>query len=140
MNAARRFATGLLCGAVFGVGLAIAGMTDPRKVLGFLDVAGDWDPSLALVMAAALAVAAPGLAWARRRAGAPPAEPAPGLGIDTTLIIGSVLFGIGWGLSGYCPGPTVASLASGNHDVLWFLPALVLGGWLQRRLAARRPR
>ncbi|BAL95868.1 DUF6691 family protein [Rubrivivax gelatinosus] len=140
MSAARRFATGLFCGAVFGAGLVVAGMTDPRKVLGFLDFAGDWDPSLALVMAAALAVAAPGLAWARRGAAPPPAEASPRLGIDKTLLVGSALFGIGWGLSGYCPGPAIASLASGNHDVLWFLPALALGGGLQRRWAARPSR
>jgi uncharacterized membrane protein YedE/YeeE len=131
-----RIVFALVAGALFGLGLAVSGMTDPDKVLNFLDVAGRWDPSLALVMGGALAVSAPGYAWMRRRgrsfAGDPlPAPPAPR--IDGRLLAGSALFGIGWGIAGYCPGPALANLAHAA-EALVFLAALVVGSQLARRL------
>lgn len=130
----------LASGAVFGLGLNLAQMTDPNKVLGFLDVAGAWDPSLLFVMGAAVVVAGLGFRIALGR-------PAPVLDkhfhllaltrVDGPLIAGAALFGIGWGLAGYCPGPIVASLGLGNAEALWFLPAMLMGAGLQRWLAAR---
>ena len=132
--------TGLLCGLVFGLGLGVSQMVDPRKVLGFLDVAGAWDPSLMLVMGGALLVAAVGF---RRVLG----RPAPRFGdrfhlsaaraIDAPLLGGAALFGIGWGLAGYCPGPAIASLALGNGEALWFVPAMLAGAGLRRWPQAR---
>ena len=132
--------TGLLCGLVFGLGLGVSQMVDPRKVLGFLDIAGAWDPSLMLVMGGALGVAAIGFRVVLRR-------PAPRFGdrfhlsavraIDAPLLGGAALFGIGWGLAGYCPGPAIASLGFGNVEALWFLPAMVVGAGLQRWQARR---
>jgi uncharacterized membrane protein YedE/YeeE len=126
---------GLLCGLIFGTGLLVSGMMQPSKVLGFLDLCGAWDPSLAVVMAAALAVAWPGFAYARRR-GQPvlaakswwPTASA----IDPPLVIGSVLFGIGWGLVGLCPGPAVENLATGSASVFVFVLAMIGGMLLQR--------
>jgi uncharacterized membrane protein YedE/YeeE len=130
----------LLAGATFGLGLAVSGMADPRKVLGFLDVAGDWDPSLLLVMAGAVGVYA--LGWRRLAR-----RPRPWLeaefrlpaarSIDARLLGGAALFGIGWGLAGYCPGPALAGVGLGNADLRWLLPALLLGGWLAGRVPAR---
>lgn len=127
----------LVAGAIFGLGLAISGMTNPDKVLNFLDLAGAWDPSLALVMGAALAVAIPGFAWLRRRGstfdgGTLPAAPGPR--IDRRLLGGSVLFGIGWGLAGYCPGPALANLAHGGADAVVFVVAMLAGSQLARLL------
>ncbi|MFT4248840.1 MAG: YeeE/YedE family protein [Pseudomonas sp.] len=132
----KRGLAALLSGLLFGLGLALAGMTDPRKVLAFLDLAGAWDPSLLWVLGAAVAVALTGFQLARRRP-APLLEgsfqpPPPGR-IDRALLLGALLFGIGWGIAGYCPGPALASLANGNRELLAFLPALLLGQWLQRR-------
>ncbi|OON62040.1 hypothetical protein B0920_00655 [Massilia sp. KIM] len=120
----------LLAGLVFGIGLVLSGMTDPAKVLAFLDLAGDWDPSLAFVMGGALLAATPAYAWARRRGrtldGAPLALPTA-TRIDRRLVLGSLAFGAGWGLAGYCPGPAVASLATGGAKALLFLGAMVAG-------------
>ncbi|MFT4198694.1 MAG: YeeE/YedE family protein [Pseudoxanthomonas sp.] len=131
----KRSAAALAAGAVFGLGLAIAGMTDPRKVLGFLDVAGDWDPSLLLVLGSAVVVAFVGYRLVQR-------QPAPlfdaqfrlprNAHIDAPLVAGALLFGIGWGIAGYCPGPAIATLAYANRELLLFLPALLLGQWLHR--------
>jgi len=112
----------LVSGTVFGGGLALSGMTDPAKVLGFLDVTGDWDPSLALVMASALCVSFAAVRIDARRSPAPAAAR-----IDTKLIVGSVLFGIGWGLAGLCPGPALASLVTGSKGILVFNAAMVTG-------------
>lgn len=128
-----------IAGVLFGGGLAISGMTNPDKVLNFLDVAGAWDPSLALVMAAALAVAAPGFAWLGRRGctfDAQPLPAPPGRNIDARLLGGSALFGIGWGLAGYCPGPALANLAHGMTEAVVFVVAMLAGSGLAR-LAAR---
>jgi uncharacterized protein len=130
----------LLAGLLFGAGLAVSGMVDPGKVLGFLDVAGRWDPSLAFVMAGALAVAIPGLRLARGR-GAPAFGGAfdapPGLPIERELLAGAALFGLGWGLVGFCPGPAIAALAYGRAEPFLFVAAMAAGAWLYRRQAGR---
>ncbi|QIL19918.1 DUF6691 family protein [Thermomonas sp. HDW16] len=130
----KRIVIALLAGALFGLGLAISGMTDPDKVLNFLDVTGRWDPSLALVMGGALLVSIPGFAFARRRGDcacgeALPAPPATG--IDRRLLGGSALFGIGWGIAGYCPGPGLANLAHGG-EAMAFVIAMLAGSQLAR--------
>jgi uncharacterized membrane protein YedE/YeeE len=120
----------LLCGLIFGAGLLISGMVQPTKVLGFLDVFGAWDPSLAVVMAAALAVSVPGFRLADRRA-----RPwfagqyfRPGKsGIDLPLVTGAALFGIGWGLVGLCPGPALESLATLSPGITVFVVAMAAG-------------
>jgi len=132
----RAFLLPLIAGALFGAGLVVSGMADPAKVLAFLTLAPGWDPSLALVMASALVVSLPGFAWARRR-GRPlfgnslsaPATQA----VDRRLLLGAALFGIGWGLAGFCPGPAVVSAGLGNGAALLFLPAMLLGAWLAGR-------
>jgi len=123
----------LSCGLIFGFGLAISGMTQPTKVLGFLDVLGigsTWDPTLAFVMVGALAVAAPGFVWARRRArpilAAESAWPTK-VDIDRPLIAGAILFGVGWGLVGLCPGPAIANLATASPRVVAFVIAMGIG-------------
>ena len=127
---------GLLCGFIFGFGLLISGMMQPTKVLGFLDLfGGAWDPSLAVVMAASLAVAAAGYALARRQG--QPLFAAQSLWptarqVDGPLVTGAVLFGIGWGLVGLCPGPAIENLATGSVRVLVFVVAMVAGMLLQR--------
>ena len=127
---------GLLCGFIFGFGLLISGMMQPAKVLGFLDLfGGAWDPSLAVVMAAALAVAAAGYALACRQG--QPLFAAQSLWptarqVDGPLVTGAVLFGIGWGLVGLCPGPAIENLATGSVRVLVFVVAMVAGMLLQR--------
>jgi uncharacterized protein len=124
----------LACGLIFGFGLAISGMTQPAKVLGFLDVlgigSGTWDPTLAFVMAGALAVAAPGFAFARRRTRpilAPSSLWPTKTAIDRPLVAGAVLFGVGWGLVGLCPGPAIANLAALSPRVGAFVAAMGIG-------------
>ncbi len=120
----------LLLGLTFGVGLILAGMTDPAKVLAFLDVAGNWDPSLALVMGGAIGVAAPGYALARRRRTSWLGSPVPGevpAAIDSPLLVGSIVFGIGWGLSGFCPGPALVGLGATYLPATVFVIAMVFG-------------
>ena len=131
----------LLSGLLFGLGLAVSGMTDPDKVLDFLDITGQWDPTLALVMAAALAVSVPGFAWARRRQRSFNGEPLPPLppqSISTRLLLGSALFGIGWGIAGYCPGPALANLARGSGEALVFVIAMLAGSQLARLTGKQR--
>lgn len=133
---------GLASGLLFGAGLAIAGMTNPNKILNFLDVTRGWDPSLALVMAAAIPVAALAF-WIGRRLG----RPLFGVSfilpnkthIEPALLIGSALFGIGWGLGGYCPGPAVASLSHPYVGLLGFLLAMGIGLVLPAEIARRLP-
>ena len=130
------------CGLIFGFGLLISGMTQPAIVLGFLDVAGAWDPTLAFVMGGALAVSACGFALARRRArpwlSATFALPTR-KDLDAPLIGGAALFGVGWGLVGLCPGPALANLARGSVEIWVFVAAMAAGAFAQR-LLARRPR
>jgi len=117
-------------GLLFGLGLILSGMTDPRKVLGFLDLAGDWDPSLALVMGGAIAVGVLAFALARRRGSSLLGSPLhlPGnTRVDQRLILGSLTFGIGWGMAGLCPGPALVSMAAGHGKALLFVLAM-LGG------------
>lgn len=131
----------LLSGLLFGLGLAVSGMTDPDKVLDFLDITGQWDPTLALVMAAALAVSMPGFAWARRRQRSFTGEPLPALppqSLSARLLLGSALFGIGWGIAGYCPAPALANLARGSGEALLFVTAMLAGSQLARLADTRR--
>ena len=134
--------TSLLAGLVFGLGLVVSGMANPAKVLGFLDLAGVWDPSLAFVMAGAIAVAALAFALAKNRAvsilGA--AMKLPGSReIDRRLVIGSVLFGIGWGVAGFCPGPGLVALGMGEIKALVFVAAMLLGMDLFELIERRKP-
>ena len=132
----------LLAGALFGLGLAISGMANPEKVLGFLDVAGDWDPTLAFVMGGALLVTMPAfrLIFRRRRPVLAEDFDLPEKkNVDARLVGGSVLFGVGWGLSGFCPGPAVVALipalATGILPVLAFFVAMVAGMALYERVS-----
>lgn len=119
-----------VCGLIFGFGLVISGMTQPQKVLGFLDILGHWDPTLAFVMAAALMVSGIGFALVRR-------QRRPMLAtqhlwptrtdIDRPLVVGSVLFGVGWGLVGLCPGPALVNLADLSSSVIAFVLTMAVG-------------
>jgi uncharacterized membrane protein YedE/YeeE len=118
------------CGITFALGLGIGGLTQPARVLAFLDVAGDWDPRLALVMLGAIAVYAPAYRLALRRGRpllAPAFDLAPRRNIDGALAAGALLFGIGWGLAGLCPGPALTSLGSGKPASILFVVAMVVG-------------
>jgi uncharacterized membrane protein YedE/YeeE len=125
-----KFVSPLLAGLVFGLGLVLSGMVDPHKVLGFLDLAGAWDPSLALVMGGALAVAAIAFRIAGRRAksfsGAPIDLPTS-RAIDGKLIGGALLFGVGWGLVGLCPGPAIANIGFFSVSAVIFVLAMAAG-------------
>lgn len=125
-----RILSALASGLLFGAGLAISGMIDPAKVLGFLDVAGAWDPSLAFVMAGGLAVTFAGYRLVLRRP-APLLEPRFQIptrrDVDGRLLGGAVLFGVGWGLVGYCPGPALAAVGLGDPSTWIFLAAMVAG-------------
>ena len=128
----------LISGLVFGLGLIAGGMTDPAKVMGFLDLIGPWDPSLMLVMSGAIAVALFGFAAARRRTRSWTGEAMelPDLrAIDRRLIGGGVLFGIGWGLAGFCPGPALVAASSGFGGALVFVLAMLAGMMLHDRLS-----
>jgi len=131
------FASGLL----FGVGLLLGGMTDPRKVIGFLDVAGAWDPSLAFVMLGAVAVHFVAYRWVRGSASPLFADEfaIPKLRhIDAKLVGGSAVFGVGWGLAGYCPGPGIVSLGAGSRDALVFVVTMLVGMLLGVKYEASR--
>jgi uncharacterized membrane protein YedE/YeeE len=131
----------LVAGLVFGVGLTASQMVDPAKVLGFLDFAGDWDPTLALVMIGALIGAAPGFSIAARRTrsflGEPMRIPAR-RPLDARLLGGAAIFGLGWGLAGFCPGPAVAALGTGLIPVFVFVAAMLAGMLAWRALSGRR--
>ena len=119
-----------LCGLVFGLGLILAGMADPSKVLGFLDLAGPWDPSLAFVRGGASAVGAIAFAWGRRRElswRGLPMQLQRMTEINLRLVAGSLLFGIGWGLAGICPGPALVLLGTGVWQGLIFVAAMLAG-------------
>ncbi len=131
----------LISGLVFGLGLIAGGMTDPSKVKGFLDLAGAWDPSLALVMGGAIAVGLFAFAAARRRRrswSGDAIELPPAIAIDARLMGGGVLFGIGWGIGGFCPGPALVALASGLAPAAVFVAAMLAGMLLHDRWLAPR--
>ena len=135
----KRDAMSLLCGVLFGAGLAAAGMTDPRKVQAFLDLFGDWDPSLAFVMGSALAVTCVAFPLVLRRT-SPLFDVKFHLPwkteIDSRLVVGALLFGVGWGLYGYGPGPAIGALVYGHVETLLFVAALLAGvfaEWAWRR-------
>lgn len=121
----------LLIGTLFGAGLAVSRMIDPARVVGFLDVAGRWDPTLAFVMIGALAVTVPAFALARRRGAAPALGGAFRMPtanrIDGRLVAGAAVFGVGWGLSGFCPGPAIAALVTGLWPVIAFGISMLAG-------------
>lgn len=123
-------AAGLLSGLIFGVGLAISGMTDPAVVVGFLDVAGAWNPALMFVLAGAVVVTFIGYRLVQRRSTpllAPRFSVPTGAAIDIPLLGGAALFGVGWGLAGYCPGPALASLLGHDPGTIVFVLAIVAG-------------
>ncbi len=130
----------LAAGVVFGLGLIVSGMANPAKVLGFLDLAGPWDPSLAFVMAGAIAVGAFAFAVARNRTRSllglqmrlPTATQ-----LDRRLVLGSLLFGVGWGVAGFCPGPALVALGMGQGKAVVFMAAMVAGMALFELLEAR---
>jgi len=131
------FASGLL----FGLGLILAGMADPMKVKGFLDLAGSWDPSLALVMAGGIAVGVVAFAVAKRRPLAwsgSPMEIPNNRTIDARLVGGGLLFGTGWGIGGFCPGPALVALGSGMGAAAVFVAAMLAGMLLHDRWLAKR--
>ncbi|WP_134677837.1 DUF6691 family protein [Ectopseudomonas khazarica] len=132
-----------VCGLLFGIGLLLAGMADPAKVLAFLDLGGHWDPSLALVMAGAIGVAALPLNLARRRTRAllgGAMQLPTRRDLDARLIGGSLLFGIGWGIAGICPGPALAILLSGHWQAPLFVVAMLAGMLIFSALECRRGR
>ena len=122
-------------GFVFGTGLWISGMANPKKVLGFLDVAGDWDASLMLVMAGAVAVTLAGyryvLQW-KEPVLADAFHLPSKKDVDLPLVAGSALFGLGWGIAGYCPGPAITALSTLSAETAVFVAAMIAGGWLHR--------
>ncbi len=130
-----------IAGLLFGVGLLLAGMANPSKVLAFLDLTGAWDPSLALVMAGAIGVAIGPLTWARRQSrsllGNPMQLPTK-RELDPRLIGGSLMFGVGWGIAGICPGPAVAILLTGRWQVSVFMLAMLAGMLLFTLLESQR--
>lgn len=132
---------GLVSGLIFGVGLILSGMTEPLKVKGFLDLAGAWDPSLALVMGGAIVLGVLAFARARRRArswtGAAMEIPTDRT-VDLRLVAGGVLFGVGWGIAGFCPGPALVALGSGMGSAGIFVAAMLVGMVVHDRFMARR--
>lgn len=132
----------IISGLLFGAGLAMGGMTDPGKVMGFLDVTGRWDPTLAFVMGVALCFTIPTYQLLKGR-DRPLFEPRFYLptkkDIDAPLLGGAVLFGVGWGLAGFCPGPAIASLHSGSLEIVGFVVAMVAGMWLRNLLVKGPP-
>lgn len=132
-----------VAGLLFGLGLLLAGMADPAKVLAFLDLAGNWNPSLALVMAGAIATAVLPLGWAGRRSRAllgGAMQLPTRRDLDARLIGGSLLFGVGWGIAGLCPGPAVTLLLVGHWQVLLFVAAMLAGMLIVAALDGQRGR
>lgn len=131
----------LLSGLIFGLGLALSGMTHAQKVLDFLDLAGNWDPSLLFVLGGAVGVTVVAFHFVLKR-GKPVLAADFDLPhrkhLDAPLLVGAALFGIGWGISGYCPGPAVALLAAPNQEAWIFIPAMLVGACLHRLWSARQ--
>ena len=135
-----KFLIGLIAGALFGLGLVIAQMTDPRRIIGFLDLFGNWDPRLAFVMVGAIAVHAPFVFLLRRRGkpfSADKLSIPPETRIDRKLIFGAALFGVGWGLAGYCPGPAIVAAPRNGSAALLTL-SMLAGMWIFGRIFDRR--
>lgn len=137
-TATAAFAAGL----IFGLGLTVSRMIDPAKVKGFLDILGDWDPSLALVMGGALAVTIvafaairSGTAGERKPAFAPEFQIPARRNIDNRLLVGAAVFGVGWGLAGLCPGPAISALATGRWEVGLFVVSMIAGMWIHSAVA-----
>jgi uncharacterized protein len=125
-----RIVSALIAGLIFGLGLILSGMTNPAKVIGFLDLAGRWDPSLAFVMAGAILIGTAAFRLAGKRSTALLGEPMrlpTTTNIDRRLMLGSLAFGIGWGLAGFCPGPALTSLLTGSNPVAIFVAAMLAG-------------
>lgn len=141
VNAGFRAAAALVSGAIFGLGLALSGMVNPARVRGFLDIGGDWDPTLAFVLAGAVAVSAAGMILVHRmhkplldsRFHLPETQV-----IDRRLIVGSAIFGVGWGMVGLCPGPALASLSLGLPATVLFVAAMFAGMAAHDRLRGAR--
>ncbi len=133
----------LFAGLLFGAGLLLSGMTDPANILGFLDVAGSWNPTLLAVMGGAVLIAAMAFAWARSRSlsllGAPMQLPVR-KDIDIRLVSGSLVFGAGWGLTGFCPGPALVSAAAGHAQAWIFVAAMMAGMCLHWLMNTASPR
>lgn len=130
--------TAFISGLVFALGLSVSGMTLPDRVVGFLDVTGTWDPTLAFVMIGAI-----GIHWTMRRwlIARGVRDPAPAKRqLDVPLLVGSAMFGAGWGLSGYCPGPALVSVGSGAPSVLVFVAAMAAGMWIWQLVQRASPR
>jgi len=135
MNSPLTLVAALLSGALFGLGLAVSGMTDPLRILGFLDIAGDFDPALLFVLGGAVTTTLVLFRFVLKR-------PAPLFAdsfqlsslrtLDRPLLVGAGLFGIGWGLAGYCPGPALVGLGVASAEALWFVPAMLVGMLLHR--------
>ena len=134
--AAKTTLVGLLAGTVFGLGLAVSQMTNPQKVLAFLDILGDWDASLAFTMGGAVVVTFIGyrLVLGRKPVFASEALLPASNQVDRRLLVGAAVFGLGWGIAGYCPGPAVTGLASGYVEPLLFVPALYIGFLIAGRI------
>ena len=129
----------LISGLIFGLGLILSGMTNPQKVQNFLDILGVWDPSLAFVMAGAIIVASVGFVILRQTNKPIFADKfnwPSSVNIDLRLVVGAAVFGIGWGLSGFCPGPAITSASLMTTGTLVFLPAMLFGMWLGRQFRA----
>ena len=133
MNAGRAFLF-FLAGALFGTGLAVSGMTDPGRVIGFLDIFGPWDPALLFLMVGAVVVYGSGMLILRRfqnqNLKLPSTATSP---IDRQLVMGAAIFGVGWGLGGFCPGPSLANLGALRIEALVFVPAMAMGMFLAQR-------
>lgn len=141
MSSTYRLLAALFAGTLFGLGVSVAQMIDPAKVIRFLDFAGEWDPSLAFVMAGGLIVNALITPFILKRGRPLLAEhfrlPAK-TEIDKRIVIGGIIFGIGWGLAGYCPGPMITSLSFADSDILTVVAAFAVGTFLSRWILARR--
>ena len=133
----KSFLTALIAGALFGSGLLLSGMANPQNVLGFLDVAGSWNPALAFTMAGAILVTAPAYHWVRRHGTTvdrKPVDIAPRNTLDVSLLAGAAIFGIGWGMSGICPGPALILLAGAASAAPVFVLAMIAGMFVARAL------
>ncbi len=126
----------LLAGILFGAGLAISGMTNPERVIGFLDLLGNWDPTLAFVMGGALSVFSLGYFLMRKSGSVPCGKSLPkgeSDPVSAKLIVGAILFGTGWAIGGFCPGPAIANLAAARTEALVFVPMMAVGMFLAQR-------